>query len=143
MTIDEFEVLARTYGADIRRWPEHVRTAAEALTSRSEAVGILADAQWIDRLILRSRPDVSGRRADEAIDRVMTCIDAAATPARPRHIVSPPSWSFPMASFACAAAVGVFLGIVKPLPLFRGPADGGAIVTILDSIPTDSDWILR
>jgi putative transcriptional regulator len=46
MTLEEFETLLRTHGADRRRWPERARVSAEALLEREPAAqALLAKAE--------------------------------------------------------------------------------------------------
>lgn len=55
LTLNQFKAMADSYGADLRRWPEEVRTEAEALLDdaavSARARAILADAWILDEAI--------------------------------------------------------------------------------------------
>jgi hypothetical protein len=52
LTLERFESLADSYGASLERWPEEIRTEAEALLSNSQAArAILAGARSLDEAI--------------------------------------------------------------------------------------------
>jgi hypothetical protein len=131
MTIDEFQQLAQTWGGDIARWPPHRRTEAEAIARMPAEAVILEEARRLDRLIAASAPAIATNRIDRATLGVAMAVAAdGARPAAPRlarpRLARPRlarRWLVPAASIACAAVVGVSLGVTYPLSSLRRAAD--------------------
>ena len=75
LTRRRFRALAESYGANLQRWPEHVRADAQALLERSrEARECLADARKLDAAI-----DAVGAqhpRPDAALERLRAGVAA-------------------------------------------------------------------
>lgn len=66
MTVERFMALAEAYGADLRRWPEAERAAAEAFLAAAPETArpVLAEADRIDDLLFasaRPRPSAALR----------------------------------------------------------------------------------
>jgi hypothetical protein len=142
MTIDEFKTLAEAWGGDIARWPPHLRAAAQALAQTPIGRPALEEAQRLDRLIATATPEIDAERINRALFHVATAIAAADRPP-PRSRVAR-WWLVPAASFACAAMVGISLGIMHPLSSLRHSADATSMLSILlgdDSIETG--WVGR
>lgn len=107
MDRSRFLALAEAYGADLRRWPDGERAAAQAyMAARPEAArAALAQADALDDLLFASRP----LQPSAALrDRV---IAAAARSPRPS------SWRARLglamgAGWAAAACAGVVAGVV-------------------------------
>lgn len=136
MTLDEFRALAETWGADTSRWPE---PADATLGETSEAVAILADAGKLDRLIIAAKPQVSANRIDRATFNVAMMIGSGHRSTVSR-LLSPRWWLVPAASIACAAILGTWLGIVKPLETSRHRT---VLSMVLDAGSFDPYWLLR
>jgi hypothetical protein len=143
MTLDEFKMLAQAWGADIGRWPEHLRAAATGLAGGQQAAAILAEAAEIDRLVAEGKPDVSGARIDRAIFGVVSAIAAKPRRTATRRIFRLRRWLIPAASFASAAVVGVSLGLVRPLHMPQRSSEVAALTMILDAGSFGPDWVLR
>ena len=70
MTADRFIALVSAYGADVRRWPDSERTAAQAFSAGQPDVAraVLAEADAIDALLQASpMPQVSAALRDRVI----------------------------------------------------------------------------
>jgi hypothetical protein len=140
MTLDEFKALAEIWGADIARWPDHLRSAAGMIAGTSEAVAILAEAGELDQLIVSSKPQVSADRVDRAMFNVVTMIADRSHRRALGGILSPRRWLIPAASIVCAAILGMSLGIIKPL---KTSTQRTALTMVLDAGSFDPDWFLR
>jgi hypothetical protein len=143
MTLDEFRELAEAWGADIARWPEHVRRSAAELASEPEAMAVLAEAERFDRLIGVANPKVSADRVDQAIFNVVTQVASDGRPAGSHRVSLLPRWLIPAASFATAAVLGVSLGLMKPLSTLRSSNDTAMLTMILDAGSFGQDWVLQ
>jgi hypothetical protein len=141
MTLDEFKVLAEAWGSDIERWPEHPRASALTVARSPEATTILAEAEQVDRLIIAARPQISADRISRAAMTVITKIGAGAHRTQLHRSFALPRWWLPAASFACAALLGISLGVVKPLNGLRDPMRSPVLTMILDE--GSFDWVLR
>jgi hypothetical protein len=143
MTLEEFRVLADAWGADIRRWPPRLRTAAADLAGGPEAAAILAEAKRIDRLIIGGKPNASSDRINQAIFGVIAAIAGKPQRAASRNIRGLRRWLIPAASFASAAVLGASLGLVRPLNMPPSSSGAAALTMILDTGSSGSDWVLR
>jgi hypothetical protein len=143
MTLDDFKALTEAWGSDIGRWPEHQRAAAAALALTPEAGTILAEAQQIDQLITAGKPYISADRIEKVMLNVETTITTGGRRKGLRETLLLPRWLIPATSFACAAILGVSLGIVKPLTTLRTATHGAVLARILGDEPFDSNWIFR
>jgi hypothetical protein len=82
MTLKQFQKLAESYGADLRRWPERSRPQAQTLLdSSAEARGIIALARELDDAIraagsARSENIWSGDRPEAALVRLRNTVAA-------------------------------------------------------------------
>jgi hypothetical protein len=141
MTLDEFKVLAEAWGSDIERWPEHLRASALTVARSPEATTILAEAEQLDRLIIAARPQISADRIGRATMTVATKIGSGGRPPQPFRRFAVPRWWLPAASLACAAVLGISLGVVTPLHGFRGSIRSPVLTMILDEASVD--WVLR
>lgn len=109
MTLDRFSDLNDAYGADLRRWPENERSAAEALLARDARARLMRDQadildQWLDAA---ARPVVSADLREQVL--------ASASKA---GLKSRSSWRFwsrlawiSGAGWAAAAFAGVAFGL--------------------------------
>jgi hypothetical protein len=144
MTLAEFKALAQAWGADIGRWPEDTRAAGACLACKPEAAAILAEAEHIDELIGKTRPEISAARVDQAISGVLKVIAAAALRTTTPSVLLPHRWwLIPAASFACAAILGVSIGLMRPLNTSRNASRAPALTMILDNGPFGPDWVFR
>lgn len=138
MRLDEFRDLAARFGGDIERWPERERAAARALLEASSAATtVLSQARDLDRLIEAVRPEVSAARVERAIGGVARRL---AAPVRSSWWQRFAPLLAPATSFACAAAIGIALGLTQPAHL---PTEAGAdalVALILDGAPVNSGW---
>jgi hypothetical protein len=142
MTIDEFKTLAEAWGGDIARWPPHLRAAAQALVQTPIGMSALNEARRLDRLIATATPEIAAERINRALFNVATAIAAADRP--PPRSRAARWWLVPAASFACAAVVGISLGIMHPLSSLQHSADATSVLSIIlgdDSIETG--WVGR
>jgi hypothetical protein len=135
MTLERFRKLLDAWGGALSSWPEGERLAARRLLADDpRACAALEAAQKLDGLIRRG---VAAGSADdsatsEAVQRVLTRLSAAALPeqvngaasARPAwasDMISWPRTSWPrtswtrLAALACAAALGIAIGILAPM----------------------------
>ncbi len=140
MTLGEFKALAETWGGDIGRWPEHLRSAAKTLAGTSDAAAILADADEFDRLIFAAKPQASPDRVNQAMFNVVTTIADRSHRRALNGTLSWRRWFVPAASIVCAAILGISLGIIKPLKTSTQPT---ILTMVLDAGSFDPDWILR
>jgi hypothetical protein len=144
MTLEEFKALTQAWGADIGRWPEDARAAGACFACKPEAAAILAEAEHIDKLIGKTRPKISATRVYQAISGVLKVIAAAASRTTTRSLVLPYRWwLIPAASFACAAILGVSIGLVLPLNMSRNASHTPALTMILDNGSFGADWMFR
>ena len=132
MTLKQFQKLAESYGADLRRWPERLRPQAQALLdSSAEALAVMARARELDDAIYaagsaRSENLWSGDRAEAALVRLRNSVaariggpgaatGAAATEGSVRAARSGPGrlrWISLATAASVAIVAGVALGIV-------------------------------
>ena len=144
MTIDEFRQLAEAWGADIARWPPHRRRAAEKLAHTPAAATILEEEQRLDRLIAMSAPEIDADRINRAAFNVATAIAADGERTTPAMSKLARWWLVPSASFACAAVVGISLGVTLPLSSLQRSADARNVLSaVLDIDSLELNWIER
>jgi hypothetical protein len=130
MTPDEFSRLADTWGGDISRWPERFLDAAERfLRMHPDAASVLDRADEFDRLLAGSAPAVSEARAAAVTHAVVSQLAAGGPGPASRSILL--RWLAPAMSFACAAALGIYLGFAYPV-LSGDSIAGKALVMILE-----------
>jgi hypothetical protein len=141
MTLDEFKMLAEAWGSDVERWPEHLRTPALTIARTPEAATILAEAEQIDRLIVAGRPQISADRIGRAAKAVVTSIARSGRPTGVYGLFAVPRWWLPAASLACAAILGISLGVLKPLNPSRDSIRSSVLTMILGE--GSFDWVLR
>lgn len=61
MTHEEFAQLVETYGSDLRRWPEHLRTEAQYLVATSEDARMRYEAERkLDSVLDHLQPEPAG-----------------------------------------------------------------------------------
>jgi hypothetical protein len=143
MTLDEFRELAEAWGADIARWPEHLRASAGELGRQPEAMAVLAEAERFDCLISAAKPKVSADRVNQAVVSVAALVAADGRPRGFHAVFLRPWWLVPAASFSTAAVLGLSLGLMKPLNTLRGSSDAPVLTMILDAGSFGPDWLLR
>ena len=133
LSIGQFRALAEAYGADLRRWPENARRAAQALVEAStEAQAILAAERNLDEAIAAASADEEAvlwppGEQDAALARLRTKVSAriASSPARQspglsleRALAAVRQWASPVhlhwaglaAACSIAIAAGLFIG---------------------------------
>jgi anti-sigma factor RsiW len=115
MNTQEFNLYAKTYGSDLKRWPEQVREEAlRCLESTPERAVELARESALDELLERTRARVSDVRATSVTARVMARVERlerveSSTRKTPRW------WPWLSAGLMSGAvAVGCVAGIVMP-----------------------------
>jgi hypothetical protein len=143
MTLDEFRELAEAWGADIARWPEHLRASAGELAREPDAAAVLAEAERFDGLIRAAKPKVSADRVNQAVVNVAALVAAESRRKGFHGVFLRPWWLMPAASFATAAVLGVSLGLMKPFNTPHGSNDAPVITMILDAESFGPDWLLR
>ena len=120
LSLERFQELLDRWGADLTEWPEIDRKAAEILITGDPTAGrLLAQAERLDEL-LRESPAIAASPALKA--RILE--------AAPGHaVISAVStrwenlWPFgpiwrPAMALACAAFLGIVVGIADPIMLF-------------------------
>jgi hypothetical protein len=144
MSLEEFRLLADTWGGDVTRWPQAARHEAEALARTTEGAAILAEASELDRLAALAAPEVEAARAEAAIHAVVMRLAAADERPRRLSLTGLARWLMPAASFACAAAIGLYLGTAFPVGRQTTVADARAVlIMLLDNDSIGPDWITR
>lgn len=137
MTLRRFRALADSYGADLHRWPESLRTQAAALLDTSmEAQAIMARARDLDTAMAaagaaRDARLWRGNRADAAFHRLradvatrirksppagMSVVENGDSRSAPRHRPRRVAW----VGFATAAGLAVLAGLA--LGILYSPA---------------------
>jgi len=138
MKLDEFRDRAQRFGGDIGRWPERNRLAAKALAEASPAAAAaLAEACALDRLIELARPEVAPERVDRAIGNVGRRL---ARPVRRAWWLRLMPVLAPATSFACAAVIGVALGLAQPVLPTRQDGAEVLVSLVLDGPPLPRGW---
>ena len=151
-TLARFQHLLDVHGADLARWPQPLRTAAERLLAADGAAGAaLAQARALDALIAREAPAEANARS------VLRALAARPLPPQRRRFLwrqwpselltldFAPAWPR-LAALAGVAALGFAIGLVDLGPMTLGgngedPAsivadnDIGAVVFAPDPLP--------
>ena len=144
MTLDDFERLALTWGGDIARWPEAVRADAIAMARHPEAAAVLAEAHELDRLLNDAAPEIADARIDRAIGRVTTRLaQDTMQPSRGWLGILAANWFAPAAGFACAALIGMLLGVVDPIGTGPGDDDVHTMISMILDADTTGQGITR
>lgn len=143
LTMRRFCMLAESYGADLRRWPDKTRDHAQALLDVSvEARAILDAARALDDAIAlhdAGRPPSWDEEAMLARLRagVATQIAAGRSPAR-RLVWASAEWPLPFMlrwlGMATAGGLAITLGLVIGLTTARPPTPDG-VLTLLHPAP--------
>jgi len=155
LTLKRFKTMTDSYGADLLRWPEQERAAAQTLLDGSaEARAHLADARLLDEAlaVASARQSAAHQRnnhEDAALARlrsgVATRIAAASGRSRAslleralsittRGALSMPSgW----AGLAIACSLAVVAGLVIG-SLYTSPGASDALITLLQPAPIDN-----
>jgi len=136
MTLARFQHLLDVHGADLARWPQPLRTAAERLLATDRAAtAALVQARALDALIARDEP------ADADATRVLRALAARPLPAQrrlflwrqwPSELLTldfAPAWPR-LAALAGVAALGFIIGLVDLGPMTVG-ANGEDSVSIV------------
>ena len=112
MTAERFNALISAYGADVRRWPESERAAAQAFAAAEPAVAraVLAEADAIDALLHAAPPP----QVSVALrDRVIASAAEAGLKARKHGRVWLDRLALTLgAGWAVAACAGVAAGVL-------------------------------
>jgi hypothetical protein len=146
LTLGRFKALAESYGADLRRWPEELRSEAQALLASSpEARACLGDARVLDEAIsaasqredaVRSPPG----EADAALARLRSAVEARIAP-RPAHRRPGrgggrwlPSLPLRWAGMATGGSLAILAGLLIGAMYSSGAAPDN-VLTLLDPAP--------
>lgn len=95
MTLRRFRTLADSYGADLQRWPERLRTRARVLLDTSAEARVIMDrAGELDRAIAAARAERDARvwdggRAAAALPRLRAGVAARIRPPVARGTAAP------------------------------------------------------
>jgi anti-sigma factor RsiW len=147
MTLDDFERLAGTWGGDVARWPEHLRAEAAAMARAPEAAAVLAEARELDQLLNDAAPEIADARIDRAIRRVTVRLaqDTVQPSRAPRGWLGTlaENWFAPAAGFACAALIGMLLGVADPLGTEQGEDDVHTMISMILDVDTTGQGITR
>lgn len=145
LTLKRFKTLTDSYGADLLRWPEQERAAAQTLLEESaEARALLADARMLDDALAmasarQSAAHLRNHNEEATLARLRSGVAAriAATGGRSRGW-SNPGWSKPgWVSLATAGSLAVAAGLVIGA-LYNPPAaSSDALTTLLQPAPID------
>jgi len=148
MTLKRFRILAESYGADLQRWPEPLRSAARALLDTSaEAQAIIARAAQLDQVIsaahaARAERLWRGASAAAALPRLRNGEAARISPVNPARAsgrtsirtVSKaprrPGWI----GLATAASVAIVAGVVLGV-LYSQGASSQDLLALLQPSP--------
>ena len=140
LTLKRFKTLTDSYGADLLRWPEQERAAAQTLLEKSaEARALLADARMLDDALAmasarQSAAHLRHHNEEATLARLRSGVAAriAATGGRSR------GWSGPgWVSLATAGSLAVVAGLVIGA-LYNPPgASADALTTLLQPAPID------
>jgi hypothetical protein len=152
MTLGRFQHLLDVHGANLTRWPQPLRTAAERLLARDgAATAALAQARALDALIAHDEP------ADADATGVLRALAARPLPPQrrlflwrrwPSELLTldfAPAWPR-LAALAGVAALGFLIGLVDLGPMTAGTNgddpvsivaenDIGAVVFAPDPLP--------
>jgi hypothetical protein len=136
MTLARFQHLLDVHGADLARWPQPLRTAAERLLAADRAAtAALAQARALDALIAREAP------AEADATGVLRALAARALPPQRRRFLwrqwpselltfdFAPAWPR-LAALAGIAAMGFIIGLADlgPTTIGGNGEDPGSIV---------------
>jgi len=147
LTIRRFRVLAESYGADLQRWPQRSRAAAERLlTVSAQARRVFSEARILDAAILEAstQNQVSPAEQCAALERLKSAVAirlATSNAQRPHPSVFGwmPRWfrevatprRFKLASGVCAVLVaGLVIG-----SLYTGAPATRSVLTFLQPDP--------
>jgi len=155
LTLKRFKAMTGSYGADLLRWPEQERAAAQTLLEGSaEARALLADARMLDEaLAMASARQSAAHRhnnhEDVALARLRSAVAARIAAASGRSRVSlleralsittrgvlstPLGW----AGLATACSLAVVAGLVIG-SLYTPPGASDALLTLLQPAPIDN-----
>ena len=153
LTLKRFKTMTDSYGADLLRWPEQERAAAQTfLEGSTEARALLADARMLDEALARARQSAAhrlNRHEDAALARLRSGVAARIAAAGGRSRVSlleralsittrgalstPSGW----AGLATAGGLAVVAGLVIG-SLYTPPGASDALLTLLQPAPIDN-----
>jgi hypothetical protein len=128
LTLGRFRELADSYGGDLQRWPEEVRSEAQALLNVSpQARALFDDAQALDDVIAVASPRsnaAAGRINKEtaALVRLRSGVAARIAVPTPKHRSA--SWRF--ARVSPSRAIGYYPAHI----VWAGIATGGSLAVI-------------
>jgi len=151
MTLKRFESLADSYGGQLWRWPENLRSDAEALlTFSADARRILDQARILDETIgvasVQSAPHAADARESAALARLRSAVaiklDAAALGRRPSRLFAWLAGSTGAGTFGgttpwmrvAACTVLIVAGIATGL-LYGPPPTSGNVLSMLQTVP--------
>jgi hypothetical protein len=153
LTLKRFKALTDSYGADVQRWPEDERTAAETLLeSSAQARALLADARMLDEaLAAASATHQRNDQQDAALDRLRSIVSARIASSkssdRQRAGLVERGWSattqtvlsarLGWAGIATAAGLAVLAGLVVG-SMYMSPSAPDNLLTSLQPAPIDN-----
>jgi len=127
ISLERFSALADAYGADLRRWPEADRAAAQALAQESApARALLAEADALDAVLDLSRV---ASPSPELRQRILS----EAPKARPTRLTAPNSTSARSRLLRWLSGLGA-VGV-----LTCGAVAGAAVVAVSGPAHIDAD----
>jgi hypothetical protein len=155
LTLKRFKAMTDSYGADLLRWPEQERAAAQTLLEGSaEARALLGDARMLDEAlaVASARQSAAHRRNNHeaaALARLRSGVAVRIAAASERSRVSfleralsitnrgilftPSGW----AGLAAAGGLAVLAGLVIG-SLYTAPGASDALLTLLQPAPIDN-----
>ena len=141
MNLQRMADLAAAYGADIGRWPDDERAAAQAFAAQDpRARALLDDMAPLDALLAQAARDDALPGLEARTQAVVqgtlarvAALDASQTPLAPRPRRRWNGW--PLWVLAGAALAGCVAGRERPewLGLAPPPVVGGALADVLDA----------
>jgi hypothetical protein len=155
LTLKRFKTMTDSYGADLLRWPERERAAAQTLLEGSaEARVLLADARMLDEAlaVASARQSAAHRRnnhEDAALARLRSGVAARIAAASGRSRVSLLERALSIttrgalsarsgwAGLATAGGLAVLAGLVIG-SLYTPPGASDALLTLLQPTPIDN-----
>jgi anti-sigma factor RsiW len=129
MKIEQFQRLAEAHGADLACWPaKDIVDAVRLLRAEPAAARILADAETLDRLLDRARPEIG----EDDAERVWAAIARRAAATRP---VPMTAWMRLRPILPTAA----FLATMWVVGLIGGTWSGASTIAATDLARTVAD----
>jgi hypothetical protein len=154
LTVERFRATADSYGADLQRWPNEMRDAAEALLNVSaEARAVLQEARALDEAINAASATDDARRwrpgeQNAALARLRSGVEARIAPTARKRLPDPlPGltlmqgvwWATSIRSrlvgMAAAGGCAIVAGLLLGSTYVSEPATDGALTMLLQPAP--------